>query len=144
MCRTRWVEFVLSSVYILLTANVTTVTTTAIQMVYTIICLREICSIPQRREKSQQRKIPQFKRRGMTNMVNSLLFTFMNVLPNIHAKRGDRNAVLTNSHLPILNEGHFIFFTLVVSPSSNALMISSLNFFILHTVLMVDAAKVGW
>ena len=82
----------------------------------------------------------QFKSREMTNTVNSLLFTSMNVLPKTHPNRGERNAVQTNNHLPILNEGQFISFTLVVSPSSNTLMSNSFTLFIL-LVLMIHETK---
>ena len=91
--------------------------------------------------KRQQRQISTFKRKGMTNTANSLLFTSMNVLPKMHPNRGERNAVLINNHLPIFNEGHLMSFTLVVSPSSNTLMRNSLTLFILFVLMIYDAKE---
>ena len=77
----------------------------------------------------------------MTNTLNSLLFTSMNVPPKIHPNRGERNAVLINNHLPISNEGHFISFTLVVSPSSNTLMRNSFTLFISLVLMIYDTKE---
>ena len=94
-----------------------------------------------KQHKSQQRKIHQFKSRGMTNTLNSLLFTSMNVPPKMHPNRGERNAVLINNHLPIFNEGHLMSFTLVVSPSSNTLMRNSFTLFISLVLMIYDTKK---
>ena len=94
-----------------------------------------------KQHKSQQRQISVFKSKGIHNIMNSLLFTSMNVLPNIHAKSGERNAVLTNNHLPIFNEGHFMSFTLVASPSSNTLMRNSFTLFISFVLMINDTKK---
>ena len=77
----------------------------------------------------------------MTNTLNSLLFTSMNVPPKMHPNRGERNTVLINNHLPISNEGHFISFTLVVSPSSNTLMSNSFTLFISLVLMIYDTKK---
>lgn len=46
-----------------------------------------------------------------------------------------------NNHLPIPNEGHFISFTLVVSPSSNTLMSNSFTLFISFALMIYETKK---